>query len=96
MNAGFHIPHEHEAETAAMPYDPDAITQQSDIAAVLARQQDQLLAIDGVEGVGIGTDSGGDAALEVFIREPTVADQLPNTIEGYPLIPVITGEITAL
>jgi hypothetical protein len=84
------------AETAEMPYSPTP-TAQSDsvIAAVLDRNRDSLLGIDGVEGVGIGPGAAGEDALIVYVRDSATIQRLPAQVEGYPVHAEVTGPITA-
>jgi hypothetical protein len=62
----------------------------------LDRHQDRLMAIPGVEGVGIG---GSDDApmLVVMVRHGGAAmrKKLPTRVEGFPVKVEVTGEITA-
>ena len=53
------------------------------------------MAIDGVEGVAIGRDRIGDAALVIYVREPSVKRQLPSQVEGHAVETVVTGPIDA-
>ena len=47
-------------EEAAMPYSPDSSTESSSpVQHVKQRHEQELMAIDGVEGVGVGRNSVG-------------------------------------
>jgi hypothetical protein len=57
----------------------------------------QLMAIQGVEGVGIGSDRLGNDAIMVYISEVSASTRLPKQIEGYPVvIENLGGPIEAL
>jgi len=96
MAETFDDPGGFEFEEAAVPYEPDeAAVGQSAVGAVVRRHEQELLAIDGVEGVGVGQSSTGQDAVVVYAREQEVADQLPSEIDAFPVTPVVTGEISA-
>ncbi|MCU0560444.1 MAG: hypothetical protein MUD16_09660 [Desulfobacterales bacterium] len=44
-----------------------------------------LMAIEHVEGVGIGADSAGREVIVVYISDPDAAARLPKQIEGFRL-----------
>jgi hypothetical protein len=62
---------------------------------VLARHADELMAIDGVEGTGVGRNGVGDDAIVVYLRDASVRSRVPSEIEGYPVEPSVTGVIDA-
>jgi hypothetical protein len=83
---------------AAVEYDPAQPPGHADEEAtgrVLARHQGQLMAIDGVEGVGVGRDRIGNSAIVVFLRDASVAAQVPSQIEGCPVETSVTGIVDA-
>jgi hypothetical protein len=82
-------------ENAAMPYQPDAEPAADQLASVLARNSDRLMAIDGVEGCGVGQDDAGNPVLLVYLRDEQARQRLPTDVEGHRLHAVITGAITA-
>lgn len=49
----------------------------------------RLLAVAGVRGVGIG-----DGTIRVYIRDASVAKELPADVDGVPIEPVTVGEVT--
>jgi hypothetical protein len=53
------------------------------------------MAIDGVEGVGVGRNSIGDDAIIVYLRTDDVKASLPRSIDGYPVETKVTGIIDA-
>lgn len=63
---------------------------------VLEQNQDRLLAIPGVEGVGIG-GSEDSPVIVVMVRHggSEMRKKLPSQLEGYPVKMEVTGEITA-
>lgn len=83
-------------EDAAMPYTPEPSAETlSEMQRVKETHEQELMAIDGVEGVGIGTNKIGDEAIIVYLRSRDVADRVPRTIEGFPVETQITGIIDA-
>lgn len=79
------------SEEAAVAYSPRERPAASSPAAEAARRNEaDLLAIDGVEGVGA---SGG--SIVVYTRNAAVAERLPKQIGGVPVRVRITGEIVA-
>ena len=54
------------------------------------------MALDGVEGVGLGRDSEGREAIVLYIRDEGCKNASAPPVEGYPVKLVRTGEIVAL
>src|SRR5213083_1072563 len=69
-----------------------------DINAVLAAHDKELLAIPDVVGVYVGTlEDRRTPCLRVMLARKTVESRkIPRSIEGYPVIMEVTGEIRAL
>ena len=69
-----------------------------DINVVLAAHDKELLAIPGVVGVYVGTlQDRRTLCLKVMLARKTVESRkIPQSIEGYPVIMEVTGEIRAL
>ena len=70
-----------------------------DINAVLAAHDKELLAIPGVAGVYVATlEDQRTPCLKVMLVEdkPELRRAIPATIEGYPVVLEVTGEIRAL
>jgi hypothetical protein len=82
-------------EEAAMPYHPgqDDI---SSVSNVKQRHEADLMAIEGVEGLGIGQDAIGDVAIVVYVRDEGVAKRIPRTLDGLNVQVQVTGPIDAL
>lgn len=84
-------------EEAAMPYSPDSSTEASStVERVKEDHEQELMAIDGVEGVGVGRNSIGNDAIVVYLRTDDVKSRVPQTIGGYPVETRVTGIIDAL
>ena len=66
-----------------------------DINAVLAAHDKELLAIPGVVGVYVGTlEDRRTPCLRVMLARKTAESRkVPQSIEGYPVITEVTGEI---
>jgi len=74
-------------------------TPKRDINAVLAVHDKELLAIPGVIGVYVGTlEDRRTPCLRVMLarKTPESARKVPQSIEGYPVIMEVTGEIRPL
>ena len=70
-----------------------------DINAVLADNDQRLLALDGVAGVYVGLlKDGRTPCLRVMLKtdSPAVRKAIPTSIEGYPVVCELTGEIHPL
>jgi len=63
---------------------------------VKGRYEKQLLSLPGVVGVGIGL-SEGQVVIKVFLEEmtPGVERVLPHMLEGYRVLPEVTGKFIA-
>jgi hypothetical protein len=79
----------------------DSMAQENprDINAVLRSHDRELLAINGVVGVYVGTrDDGKMPCLKVMVVANTAELEraIPKTLEGFPVIIEVTGEIKPL
>ena len=83
-----------EYEDAAMPYSPES-EESSAVEQVKQRHERELMAIEGVEGVGIGNDSIGNDAIIVYLRTEHAKTRVPSSIDGYPVQTIVTGIIDA-
>lgn len=64
-------------------------------AAVQLRHQDDLMAVPGVVGVGLGATESGQPAIVILAERSGVAG-LPVSLGGVPVRVMVTGEIWAL
>ena len=70
-----------------------------DINAVLRDHDKELLAIPGVVGVYVAVlDDGKTPCLKVMLARKTPESErdIPKSIEGYPVVSEVTGEIRPL
>lgn len=70
-----------------------------DINAVLADHDKQMLAIPGVVGICVGLlKDGRTPCLKVMLARKTreLNRSIPHTLEGYPVVTEVTGEIRPL
>jgi hypothetical protein len=70
-----------------------------DINDVLRAHDKELLAIPGVVGVYVAVlDDGKTPCLKVLLAQKSAETEraLPKTLEGYPVVPEVTGEIHPL
>jgi hypothetical protein len=63
---------------------------------VKTRHEEQLLNVPGVVGVGIGL-SQGQVVIKVFLEAmtPELMQRLPDTLDGFSVVPEVTGKIIA-
>ena len=67
------------------------------IEQVLEEYTDRIMSVDGVVGTGIG-ECDGQPCIKVYVVKKTreLEEQIPATLEGYPVSIQETGEIKAL
>ena len=67
------------------------------IEQVQEEHTDEWMAVDGVEGTGIGLFKG-KPCIKILTSSGTdqIRAQIPSEVEGYPLIVEETGEFNAL
>lgn len=83
-------------EDAAMPYSPEVSSETSSpIQYAKESHEQELMSIEGVEGVGIGRDSIGNDAIIVYVRSKDAKKRIPHNIAGYPVEMKVTGIIDA-
>lgn len=65
------------------------------IEQVMARHQDQLMAIPGVTGIGIG-EQNGQPAIVIMVNRLTLElkARLPRQLDGFPVVVEQSGAIT--
>ncbi len=70
----------------------------SSIDQVKAAHEDELMKIEGVQGVGVGLDERRDQlVIKIYVDEKTkaVQEKIPVELEGYPVQIEVTGEFRA-
>lgn len=65
------------------------------IEAVLARHRAELHQVPGVLGVAQSRNQAGTDQIVVYVADASVVEQLPSTLEGYPISPIVSGQIEA-
>jgi len=72
------------------------LIERGDIVQVKERHEARLMAIPGVVGVGIGQRDGRVCiVVMVETRTPQIDDQVPDTLDGFPVLIEVTGPIVA-
>ena len=74
----------------------NSVSPRRDINAVLADNDKRLLAIPGVVGVYVGLlEDGRTQCLKIMLsgKTPEAASSIPRTLEGYPVVTEVTGEM---
>ena len=77
----------------------DSPAPKRDINAVLAAHDKEVLAIPGVAGIYVGTlEDQRTVCLRVMLERdtPELRARIPRTLEGYPVVVEVTGEIRAI
>ncbi len=82
-----------QMEEASMPYSPGEELLRTDTQE--RKRQERLMAIEGVEGVGVSQDAVGGRAIVVYVRDAEAAKRVPPEIDGLNVQVQITGPITA-
>jgi len=73
--------------------------EQPSIEQVQERHQEELMALDGVVGVGSGLEErSGRTVLKVYVAQktPALQDRIPSQLDGYPVQIEVTGEFNTL
>ncbi len=67
------------------------------IQEVKAKHSDELMAQPGVVSVGIGKDAEGNPAIIVGLdrARPETEAEIPDSLEGYPVVTRVIGPIRA-
>ena len=67
------------------------------INEVKAKYQDSLLALTGVVSVGIGRAEDGTSAIIVGLDapHPNIEPQIPQSLDNYPVVVQVVGQIKA-
>jgi hypothetical protein len=65
------------------------------VSSVLRKHEVQLLAIEGVVGVGIQRNAIGDDVIVVYVRDQSIRSRVPGNLEGVPVETVVSGEFHA-
>lgn len=70
--------------------------QSASIEEVKAKHEQQLMRIEGVQGVGIG-DISDRPVIKIYVARKTkfLQQQLPTQLEGYPVTLETSGEFDA-
>jgi hypothetical protein len=71
---------------------------EQDINTVMEAHVDDLMALDGVAGVGIGALDDGTPCIKVFVVERTdeLDARIPKKLEGHPVVVEVSGTFEPL
>lgn len=67
----------------------------SGIERIKEKYEQRLFSIDGVVGVGIGTNEIGDDVIVIYLRDETALKRVPSELEGFSVRTQISGEFEA-
>ena len=84
-----------EAAMAYYPEDSAAGNASSPVAQVKQIHESSLMAIEGVEGVGIGRNRIGEDVILVYLRGEEVKSRVPKSVDGVEVETHVTGIIDA-
>lgn len=65
----------------------------SEAAEILRRRGAALLAIEGVQGYGVGQADDGGEAIVVYVLDDSDVARVPRQLESRPVVVVVTGRI---
>ncbi len=85
------------ADRPAFPHSgPVAYKPQDQASPERVAAEKTLRQIPGVQGIGEGSDAIGDPAWVVYIKDKSVAKNLPDSVGGRKVVTAVTGEIDIL
>ncbi|GAA4234297.1 hypothetical protein GCM10022254_38900 [Actinomadura meridiana] len=90
----FREPHD-SPETAAVPFDPPPSTPRSPIEKAITRHRNALLKLDGVQGIDHSHAPDGSDVIRVHVTTEAARPNVPTELDGFPVIPLITGPYEA-
>ena len=75
----------------------EAGAKKSTIEDVKEKHENNLMSIEGVQGVGIGEESG-KPVIKIYVNKKikSLQDKIPKQIEGYPVRIEVSGKFEAL
>ena len=85
-------------EEASVPYtgeEEQADATSSEVLRVKKAYEAQLMAIDGVVGVGIQQNEIGDEVIWIYLRDESIRRQISSELEGVTVITEVVGEFEA-
>ena len=62
---------------------------------VLARRREELMGIEGVVMVGLGSNEIGSPAIVLGVKRPDQLRTLPSSVDGLPVRPQVIGDVDA-
>ena len=65
-----------------------------DISETIHKAEAWMDELEGVVGVAQG-EREGQTVVEVFVRDRKAAKGLPDELDGYPVVAVVSGEFTS-
>ncbi|MGQ9611169.1 MAG: hypothetical protein ACUVWN_17860 [bacterium] len=67
------------------------------IEEVIEKYTDELMSISGVVGIGQGIKDNKPCVMVLIIKDtPELKKKIPKTLDGYPVVIEVVGEIRAL
>lgn len=90
------VPRAQSQQGLAAPQNESHVTKKF-IQEVLKEHTNRLMSLTGVVGTAIG-ECSGQPCIKVFVvqKTPTLLQQIPATLDGYPVAVEVSGEIRAL
>jgi hypothetical protein len=84
------------ALTGGGAIDQPAEERAEESATILSQVSYELMAIPGVEGLGLTNGPDGGDAIVVYVRDASVATKIPSAVGELPTVVEVTGQIDAL
>ncbi len=94
----FETPDIGTGEDAAIPLPNDqseSNMSDSELTRVMRKYEQELFALDGVVGMDIQANDIGDDVIAIYIRDESVRKNVPNQLDGFPVMIIVSGEIDA-
>ena len=85
-----------EATAASWDLDVHDVGVSSRVRRAQEKHESRLLAIDGVEGIGVDVSEIGDEIIVVYVRDAGVRAAVPARLDGIIVRTVVSGELDAL
>ena len=76
-------------------YQPE-VDNEHGIVAVKNKHEREIMAIPGVQGVGVTKTELGDDAIAIYVKEKALIGTLPKALDGYEVDTIFVGDIDAL
>ncbi|TMR07148.1 hypothetical protein ETD83_01635 [Actinomadura soli] len=91
----FRSPQGSPPATAAVPFDPPPSAPASPVDDAISRHRARILAIDGVTALDHARREDGTDVIRVHVTSEPAARNVPEELDGHPVVTVVTGTYEA-